>query len=177
MLCGSLDHWKKVCSRYNLEKRTATHPHTVHFPAGRGKAARVWCLHCGNELLPSAIIHLRSILPNAIIHLHRSYFLWRGGGVKKALQGTCTRCKAIGHGLRECMRHAPIQADENKRDFAAHNAKVTTMKKPYTTATEISGQVDTLQSQMESVVTWKSQAHSRLQSHEEWNTRPRQTIT
>ena len=156
---------KKACPHYDAHKHTPAHPRTTFFSTGPRKADRVWCLRCGNDSHATSNCSENSapvLFPQT-------------DDLKQALEGTCTWCGIKGHTLKECMRRAPIQADENKKDITALNAKISAMDKAFAAALEVTEKVTDLQLQMDGLLSWKgktdtmmSQQGDRLKALEDW---------
>ena len=157
-LCGSSDHWKKGCPRYQAEKHKARNPTTTYWPTGPQRSAISSCLRCGvkgdHPTMECTAAGPPIILPDP--------------SDADDLQDVCLWCSIEGHSHQSCMRRAPVQAKENAVAIAGLTDRVDALQKSVTDCTPLSGKVSTLEGQMSSLMAWKSTTEGRLTVLETW---------
>ena len=137
-LCGSSSHWKKACDSYKAEKHTPRKPTTTYFPTGPKRANVSGCLHCGTKN-NHCTIGCKSANPPIILPT---------GQDKEDLAYVCKYFGVRGHGLRECMRCAPIQAGDNRSVICALTTPVNSLQKSVDNMASLSEKVTSLEGNM-----------------------------
>ena len=166
-LCGSKHHRKKGCDKYVAEKHTAKKPQTTYFSTGPRRANRSWCLRCGTkDQHPTC--DCSSISPPNI---------FPAGQDKEDLGDICEWCAIRGHNLRECMRRAPIQAEENRSGLSALTSRFDALEKSIGDLGGLSQKVDRLQSQMSDLLKQQSLHEHRLHDLETWRAEATSSIS
>ena len=103
-LYGSPDHWKRACDKYISTKHKPKRPQVTYSPTGPKRANISWCLRCGKKGL-HPIVDCDSSIPPILLPTAED---------KTEMEGICCWCGIRGHHHKDCMRRAPMQAEENR---------------------------------------------------------------
>ena len=165
---------EKSLPQYRQDKHEAKHPHTTYFPIAPRQANITWCLRCGVKG-----VHATADCPN-----ESPPILFPTGADKTELEGICTWCAIRGHDHKSCMRRAPQQADANKAAIDSLSSRVDAMTKSFESVAALESSVSDLQSDMRSLISWRSQQaqaqaqlETRVTTMESWRSTASSTLT
>ena len=133
-----------ACPLLNKEKHIAKNPRVTYFSTGPTRAAKPWCLRCGSYKHATTLCETKNL---AILFPEESD--------KDDFLNVCLWCGALGHDLKECMKHAPILANENKQAIASLDERVLAVQKSTALVANLQKSIQELQSDMAGIQSWR----------------------